>query len=48
MIHGELTHTQLRIHIGTSRMQTVYDAVSKLNKAALLNKNGDKFSLKEL
>ena len=48
MVHGELTHTQLRIHIGTSRMQTVYDAVSKLNKAALLNKNGDKFSLKEL
>ena len=48
MLHGELTHTQLRIHIGTSRMQTVYDAVSKLNKAALLNKNGDKFSLKEL
>jgi hypothetical protein len=48
MIHGELTHTQLRIHIGTNRMQTVYDAVSKLNKAMLLNKNGDKFSLKEL
>ena len=48
MLHGELNHTQLRIHIGTNRMQTVYDAVSKLNKAGLLNKNGDKFSLKEL
>lgn len=48
MVHGELTHTQIRIHLGTNRMQTVYDAVSKLNRAGLLNKNGDKFSLKEL
>lgn len=48
MVHGELNHTQIRIHLGTNRMQTVYDAVSKLNRAGLLNKNGDKFSLKEL
>lgn len=48
MIHGELTQTQMRIHLGTNRMQTVYDACSKLNKAQILNKNGDKFSLKEL
>lgn len=48
MLHRELTHDQIRIQIGTNRMQTVYDAVSKLNKASLLVKNGDKFSLKEL
>jgi hypothetical protein len=48
MIHGKLNNTQIRIHLGTSRMQTVYDAISKLNKASLLNKNGDEFSLKEL
>lgn len=48
MLHGKLNNTQIRIHLGTSRMQTVYDAISKLNKAGLLNKNGDEFSLKEL
>jgi hypothetical protein len=48
MVHGKLNNTQIRIHLGTSRMQTVYDAISKLNKASLLNKNGDEFSLKEL
>ena len=35
-------------HLGTNRMQTVYDAVSKLNKAGIINKNGGKISLKEL
>jgi hypothetical protein len=48
MVHGQLNHEQLRIHVGTSRKQTIYDAVSKLNKAGLLVKNGDRFSLKEL
>ncbi len=48
MVHGALNHEQLRIHVGTNRKQTIYDAVTKLNKAGLLNKNGDKFSLKEL
>lgn len=48
MLHGELTQAQMRIHLGTNRMQTVYDACSKLNKAQLLNKNGDKFSLKQI
>ena len=47
-VHGKLNNTQIRIHLGTSRMQTVYDAISKLNKASLLNKNGDEFSLKDL
>lgn len=47
-LHGELTQDQLRIHVGTSRMQTIYDAVSRLNKAGIINKNGGKISLKEL
>ena len=48
LLHGQLDQTQIRIHLGTSRMQTVYDAVSKLNKAGIINKNGGKISLKEL
>lgn len=47
-VHGALDQTQIRIHLGTSRMQTVYDAVSKLNRAGIINKNGGKISLKEL
>jgi hypothetical protein len=47
-VHGELDHRQLAIHIGTNRLQTVYDAVSKLNKAGIINKNGGKVSLKQL
>jgi hypothetical protein len=48
LLHSELTATQLSIHIGTSRMQTVYDAVSRLNKAGVLQKSGDRYRLKEI
>jgi hypothetical protein len=48
MLHGSLTQTQMMLHVGTSRKQTIYDAVHKLNKAGIINKNGDKISLKEL
>lgn len=48
MLHGSLTQTQMAIHVGTSRKQTIYDAVSKLNKAGIITKNGDNISLKEL
>jgi hypothetical protein len=47
-LHGQLDQTQIRIHLGTNRIQTVYDAVSKLNKAGIINKNGGRISLKEL
>jgi hypothetical protein len=47
MVHGELTHTQLRIHIKCGQ-QTVYDTVLRLNKAGIINKNGGKISLKKL
>jgi hypothetical protein len=34
--------------LGTPRRQTVHDAVHKLNVAGLINKNGGRFSLKQL
>lgn len=48
LLHGSLNQEQMRIHLGTKRKQTVYDACSKLNKAGLVIKEGDKFRLKEL
>lgn len=46
--HGALTSKQIAIHIGTKRMQTVYETTLKVNKAGILDKNGEKFSLKGL
>ena len=46
-LHGEMTHTQLKIHIRCGQ-QTVYDTVHRLNKAGIINKNGGKISLKRL
>jgi len=45
--HGEMSVAQIRVaaHCG---QQTVYDVASKLHKLGLLNKNGGKYSLKEL
>jgi hypothetical protein len=48
MLHGELTQEQIRIHIGTNRMQTIYDATKKLNKAGIINKRDGRISLKPL
>ena len=48
ILHGRLTNTQMAIHVGTNRKQTIYDAVHKLNKAGIINKDGDYISLKEL
>lgn len=47
LVHGELNSAQLRVacRLGTS---TVTDAIYKLNKAGLINKNGGRFSLKQL
>lgn len=47
MLHGELTQDQLRIHAQCAR-GSVADAVSKLWKAGIINKNGGRVSLKEL
>jgi hypothetical protein len=45
--HGEMSAAQLKIaaHCG---QRTVYDTIFKLNKAGLVNKNGGKFSLKQI
>lgn len=47
LLHGELNSAQIKVaaRLGTS---TVSDSVYKLNKAGLINKNGGKFSLKQL
>ena len=47
LTHREMTATQLRIAI-QCRQQTIYDSAYKLNSAGLIDKNGGKYSLKEL
>lgn len=47
LLHGAMTQTQLRIHVGCAT-GSVSDLVYKLNKAGIINKNGGKISLKEL
>lgn len=46
--HRDANVEQLCVLIGTPRKQTIYDAIHKLNKSGLINKNGDRFSLKQL
>ena len=47
LTHGELNSVQIKVaaRLGTS---TVSDAISKLNKAGLIDKNGGRYSLKKL
>lgn len=47
LMHGGLTQTQLRIHVGCAA-GSMSDLVYRLNKAGIINKNGGKISLKEL
>lgn len=47
MLHGSLTQTQLRLHIGCAT-GTTSNVVSILNRAGLIVKNGGKISLKEV
>lgn len=47
LLHGEMNATQLRIHLHCAT-NYVFQVISKLNKAGLINKNGGKISLKEL
>lgn len=46
-LHGEMNSTQLAIAIGTRR-QNIPNLIFKLNQAGLINKNGGRFSLKQL
>lgn len=48
LLQPEMTNRQIAMAIGTGRIQTIYDAVAKMNKASLLMKNGDRYSLKQL
>lgn len=45
--HGELNVAQLKVAAKMAN-QTVYDAIHRLNKLGLINKNGGRFSLKSL
>jgi len=45
--HGEMSVEQLRVTTHSAK-QTVYETIHKLNRLGLINKNGGKFSLKEL
>jgi len=47
MLHGEMNAEQLRIHLRCARTH-VYNVISRLNKAGIINKNGGRISLKEL
>lgn len=48
LLQPDMTNRQIAMAIGTGRIQTIYDAVAKMNKASLLSKNGDRYSLKAL
>jgi hypothetical protein len=48
LLQPDMTNRQIAMAIGTGRIQTVYEAVTKMNKASLLTKNGDRYSLKQL
>ena len=47
LFHGSMNRTQLRIQLGCAT-GTVVNVVTALNKAGLINKNGNKISLKDL
>lgn len=47
LLHSELTSGQIAIAIGVNP-KNVAQVIHKVNKAGLLNKNGGKFSLKQL
>lgn len=47
LLHGSMNRTQLRLHLRCAT-GTVVNVVAALNKAGLINKNGDQVSLKEL
>lgn len=46
-LHGEMNAVQLRLHLHCGN-DYIYNVISKLNKAGLINKNGGRISLKEL
>ena len=47
LLHGEMNAAQLRIHLRCAT-NYVFQVISKLHKAGLINKNGGKISLKQL
>ena len=48
LLHREVTVEQLVVLTQISRKQTIYDAIHRMNKAGIIDKNDGKFSLKKL
>lgn len=46
LLQPGMTNRQLAVAVGTKRIQTIYEAVTKLNKAELLTKTGDSYFLR--
>lgn len=46
--HGPMTVQQLVVATQTPRKQTIYDGMSKLSKMNLVEKQGDKYALRQL
>lgn len=46
LLHRDASVEQLVVLTGISRKPTIYDAVHRMNKAGIINKNGGRFSLK--
>lgn len=47
LLHGELTQQQIAIHLGIHR-KNVPQLIFKLNKNSLIQRNGDRYSLKKV
>jgi hypothetical protein len=48
LLHGEANAEQLVVLTQITRKQTIYDAIHRMNKSGIINKNGGRFSLKKL
>lgn len=48
LLHREASVEQLVVLTQISRRTTIYDAIHRMNKAGIIDKNGGKFSLKQL
>lgn len=48
LLQPDMTNRQIAVAIGTGRIQTIYESITKMNKVSLLTKSGDRYSLKKL
>lgn len=48
LLHADASVEQLVVLTQITRKKTIYDAIARMNKAGIINKNGGRFSLKQL